>query len=88
MKNKIQALFKSNSKNNIVFSTSDGYCFWEKPFAEAHASRLEDKTVAETTREQAEKFEPESGENKVSEETESKAVSEPATKKAKSKTTK
>jgi hypothetical protein len=46
-----QELLKNNPDKKEVHVTSDGYKFWTANFAEAHASRLADKTITVVTRE-------------------------------------
>lgn len=42
----VKRLFELHPDKTEVHQTSDGHLFWEKSFAEGHASGLKDKSVS------------------------------------------
>lgn len=57
MKEKLRALFASNTEKNEIHYTSDGVCFWDKNHALSHARDRENKTVVTVSRYEAEREE-------------------------------
>ncbi|MCS6935927.1 MAG: hypothetical protein NZM35_12385 [Chitinophagales bacterium] len=58
LQTRAKELFDKNTEKEVVYATADGYLFFEKTKAEAHAGTLSDRKVQTITREQANAVEP------------------------------